>query len=141
MKLFYSPIFLAILGACSVNAWASTSVVTTEGSDGTSDREVIDASGSDYAVSSLEGFTLNMMGSDVNITSGSKGGVISQTSNSTTTNSVINFGTKDSLVNKVSITCSSFAVLAGQEHKNPIELPGAINIYSQQISLSSTESS
>ena len=141
MKLFYSPIFLAILGACSVNAWASTSVVTTEGSDGTSDREVIDASGSDYAVSSLEGFTLNMMGSDVNITSGSKGGVISQTSNSTTTNSVINFGTKDSLVNKVSITGSSVAVLAGQEQNNQSEVPGEINIYAKEISLSSTGSS
>ena len=141
MKLFYSPIFLAILGACSVNAWASTSVVTTEGSEGTSDREVIDASGFDYAVSSLEGFTLNMTGSDVNITSGSKGGVISQTSNSPTTSSVINFGTKDNLVNKVSITGSSVAVLAGQEQNNQSAIPGEINIYAKEISLSSTGSS
>ena len=141
MKLFYSPIFLAILGTCSVNAWASTSVVTTEGSDGTSDWEVIDASSSDYAVSSLEGFTLNMIGSDVNITSGSKGGVISQTSNSTTTSSVINFGTKDNLVNKVSITGSSVAVLAGQEQNNQSAIPGEINIYAKEISLSSTGSS
>lgn len=141
MKLFYSPIFLAILGACSVNAWASTSVVTTEGSDSTSDWEVIDASSSDYAVSSLEGFTLNMIGSDVNITSGSKGGVISQTSNSTPTSSVINFGTKDNLVNKVSITGSSVAVLAGQEQNNQSAIPGEINIYAKEISLSSTGSS